>query len=58
MKGWRKYGEVVVVEGVEGAKDGADEGGWDVDVVVDHVSKDGVEEEARVGGATGSSRER
>ena len=57
LKGWRKDGEDVFVEGVEGAKDGADEGGWDVDIVVDHIGKDGVEEEARVGGATGSSRE-
>jgi hypothetical protein len=57
LKGWRKDGEDVFVEGVEGAKDGADEGGWDVDVVVDHVGKDGVEEEARVGGANVSSRE-
>ena len=57
MKGWRKDGEDVVVEGVEGAKDGADEVGRDVGVVVDHVGKDSIEEEARVGGATVSSRE-
>jgi hypothetical protein len=56
-KGWRKDGEDVFVEGVEGTKDGADEGGWEVDVVVDHVGKDGVEKAARGGGATGKSRE-
>jgi hypothetical protein len=56
-KGWRKDGEDVVVEGVEGAEDGADEIGWDVGVVIYHVGKDGVEEAARVGRATVSSRE-
>ena len=56
-KGWRKDGEDVFVEGVEAVKYGADEVGWEVDVVVDHVGKDGVEEAARVGGATVSSRE-
>ncbi len=56
-EGWRKDGEDVFVEGVEGAIDGAEEGGWKVDVVVHHVGKDGVEEAARVGGATIKSRE-
>jgi hypothetical protein len=56
-KGRRKDGEDIVVECVEGAKDGADEFGWDVDIVVDHISKDGEEEAARVGGATVSSGE-
>jgi hypothetical protein len=46
LKGWRKDGEDVVVEGVEGAKDGADEIGGDVGVVIDHVGKYGVEEVA------------
>jgi hypothetical protein len=56
-QGWRKDGEDVFVEGVEGAKDGADEVGWEVDVVVDHVGKDGVEKAAHGGGATGKARE-
>ncbi len=56
-KGWRKDGEDVFVEGIEGAKDGADEVGWEVDVVVNHVGKDGVEKAARVGGVTGKSWE-
>ncbi len=46
-----------MVEFVEAAKEGADEVRWDVDIVVDHVGEEGVEEAARVGGATGSTGE-
>ena len=46
-----------MVKFVEAAKEGADEVGWDVDVVVDHVGEEGVEKAARVGGAPVSSRE-
>jgi hypothetical protein len=56
-KGWRKDGEDVFVEGVEAVKYGADEVGWQVGVVVDHVGKDGVEKAAHGGGATGKARE-
>jgi hypothetical protein len=56
-RGGGRTGKAVVVICVEGAKDGADEGGWYVNVVVNHVGKDGVEEAARVGGATVSSKE-
>ena len=56
-KGWRKDGEDVFVEGVEAVKYGADEVGWQVGVVVDHVGKDGVEKAAHGGGATGKTRE-